>query len=423
MQEDKIACFRQRAPVVALNNVIPLLVIAIAIAVICYRLRLPYSIGLVVFGVLIGVVSTEVPALGHIAGETGGLFSTDVFFGILLPPLIYEAALHVDYVIMKSKVWLILALAFLGVIVSTLLTGFLVSEFTVMPLTLALLVGAILSPTDPVAVVALFKQAHVPAQLATIVESESLLNDAVGIVAFTIVLQIVSSGSFEFLSAIGDFLFLVLGGLCIGLAFAALAYFPHKYVEDSNIETTLSLILCYGSFYVAEALGASGIISTAVTGIVTGTLIIPRAMTAQVKETLFSFWSVVAYIANSVIFLSMGLIVNLSEVLQNLPLILIVFVFVTLARAAFVNFHYPLSRISPIATLPRSWYNTLTLAGVRGAIPIVLVLTLTTSVAPIAPAARDTIVSVVIGVALLSVTLQSVAAGWYIKRKFSGVSP
>ena len=395
---------------VSFNDVIILLVVAVAVAIVTYRLRIPYSIGLVVFGVVIGAVSLQIPSIGSVVGQTG-FFSTDTFFGILLPPLIYEAGLHVDYALLKSKLWLILALVFLGVIASTLVTGILVSQFTVIPLTLALLVGAILSPTDPVAVVALFRRAHVPAQLSTIVESESLLNDGVGIVIFTVMLNLIRSGAFAWLPAVGDFSLLVFGGLLVGLAFAALGLFSHKYIHDANIETALSLVMAFGSFHVAQAVGASGIISTAVTGIVTGTLIVPRAMTPAVRDALFSFWNVAAFIANSLIFLSMGLIVNLLDVLRNLPLILIVFGAVTLARALFIYSHYPLSRLTPIATFPLSSYNTLTLAGVRGAIPIALALTLSVSALPIAPAVQQTIVSVVIGVALLSVTLQSILAG------------
>jgi len=402
---------------VSFNDVIVLLVVAMAIAIVSYRLRMPYSIGLVLFGVLVGAVSLQVPSLAAVAGQTG-FFSSDTFFGIFLPPLIYEAALHVNYALLRSRLWLILAFAFLGVVVSTIVTGILVSAFTAIPLVFALLVGAILSPTDPVAVVDLFKRAHVPAQLSTIIESESLLNDAVGIVAFATILEVVRQGSFSIVGTLGSFSILVAGGLAMGLVFAALAYFPHKYVDDPNIETVFSLVMAYGSFHAAEAIGGSGIISVVVTGVVMGTWVIPRTMSKQVQDTLFSFWSVVAYIANSVIFLSMGLLVNLLDVLRNLPVILLVFAVVTLARASFIYFHLPLSGLSRVSRLPLTWYNTLTLAGVRGAIPIVLALTLSTTVLPIPPSIQTTVISVVIGVAILSATIQSAVAGWYVKRTF-----
>jgi Na+:H+ antiporter len=402
---------------VSFNDVILLLVVAITIAIVCYGLRVPYSIGLVLFGVLIGAASLYVPSLGGLAGQTG-LFSKDVFFGILLPPLVYEAAIHVNYSLLRSRVSLILAFAFLGVILSTVITGFLVSEFTTIPLIFALLVGAILSPTDPVAVFDLFKRVRVPAPLSTIIESESLLNDGVGIVVFLAILQVVGKGSVSVSVILGILSVSVLGGLATGVAFAAASYLPHKYVEDPNIETVFSLVMAYGSFHVAEAVGASGIISLAVTGIVMGTWVIPRTMEKQTKEALFSFWSVAAYISNSIIFLSMGLLVNLRVVFQNLPIILVVFCFVTLARASFIYFHLPLSRLPGVSKLPLTWYNTLTVAGVRGAIPVVLALTLSASALPIPEATVTTLVSVVIGVALLSTTVQSAVAGWYVNKTF-----
>ena len=402
---------------VSFDDVMVLLVIAVVIAIVTYRLKVPYSIGLVLFGVLIGALSLQIPSLRGITGKTG-LFSTETFFGILLPPLIYEAALHVNFALLRSRVWMILAFAFLGVVVSTLVTGLLVNISTAIPLASALLVGAILSPTDPVAVVDLFKRVHVPAQLSTIIESESLLNDAVGIVAFTTILQVLNQGNFEIASVVSSFAILVLLGLGTGVGFAALAYALHRFVDDPNIETVVSVVMAYGSFHVAQALGGSGILSTLVTGIMTGTWVIPRAMNNQVRDALFSFWSVIAYIVNSIIFLSMGLIVNLSNVLSNLPLILVVFGFVTIARASFIYSHIPLSGLPRISRLPLTWYNTLTLAGVRGAIPIVLALTLSATALPIPAATTTTIISVVIGVALLSVTFQSFIAGWYVKKHF-----
>jgi monovalent cation:H+ antiporter, CPA1 family len=404
--------------VVSFNEIIILLVVALAISIVSYRFKFPYSIGLVVFGVIVGTTTGLLPSLQGLTGPTA-IFSDQVFFGILLPPIIYEAAIHIDYRLLRRRVWLILALALLGVVVSTLLTGFLVSIFTAIPIALALLVGSILSPTDPIAVVDLFRRERVPEQLSTIVESESLLNDGTGVVIFTAVLSIVARGDFSPLSTIGEFALLTLGGLVVGLAFAAVAYALHRRIDDPNIETALSVVLAYGSFYVATALGASGIISVAVAGLATARWIVPRAMTRPVQRTLFSFWGVIVFIANSIIFLSLGLIVNLFAILQNLSIILMVLGFVTLARACFVYVHYPLSKTAGGSRLPFVWYDTLTLSGVRGAIPVVLALTLATSAATAIPGTMlGRIITVVTGVVLFSVTVQSAMAGWYVKRRF-----
>src|SRR5437870_4644188 len=173
-----------------------------------------------------------IPSLASVFRErAAGLFSSDIFFEILLPPLIYEAAIHVNYGLLRSRVWSILAFAFIGVILSTIITGLLMTSFTGTPFVFAILVGAILSPTDPVAVLSLVKRVKLPEQLSTIIESESIVNDAVGIVVFTSVLSIIGRGSFDLLPSFASFGYLVLGGLIIGMGFAALGYYIHRYID------------------------------------------------------------------------------------------------------------------------------------------------------------------------------------------------
>jgi len=404
------------------NEVTLLLVLAVAIAIISQRLRIPYTIALVAFGVVVGVLARGIPVFGEVAAAgRGGLFSQQVFFGILLPPLVYEAALHIDFRSMRVNVWTILFLTFVGVIVSTILTGYLFATLAAVPLVFALLLGAILSPTDPIAVVDLFKRIHVPEELSTIIESESLLNDAIGIVVFVAISQLISLGRFDLADTFGEFALLVFGGTALGLAVAGVAYLVHRRLDDPNIETAVSVITAYGSFNLALALGFSGIICTAIAGIAIGTWVVPRAMSQPVKQTLFSFWSVVVYIVNSLIFLSMGLLVDFSMVLRNLTAILLVLGLVTFARAVFVYASYPISRVrggGDRRRIPLSWYNTLTSAGVRGAIPVVLALTLSQSDLPIPADIKELVVSIVVGVALFSVTIQSVVSSWYIKKTF-----
>lgn len=400
-------------------EIIVLLVAAIAIAIVSNRLRFPYSISLVVFGLILGVATSVFPVLGRVSGQ-GGLFSEDVFFGVLLPPLIYEGALHVNFRSLRPRFGLVLFFTVCGVVVSTLLTGLLVSAFTGLSIVLAILLGAILSPTDPIGVVELFKRIKVPDQLSTIVETESLLNDGVGIVAFVAVSRMIQLGNFQLFISIQEFAFLTLGGLTLGLVFAGVAYFLHRHVDDPNIETAFSVVMAYGSFNVATTLGLSGIICTAVVGIATGTWVIPKALSEASRTTMLTFWNVIVYIVNSLVFLSMGLLIDLTQIFQILPLIVLVLGFLTLARAAFVYASLPLSRLlfRESTQMPLSWYNVLLLSGVRGAIPIVLALSLFQSTLPIPADTRGLIVSTVVGTALLSITIQNLAASWYVKSHF-----
>jgi CPA1 family monovalent cation:H+ antiporter len=399
--------------------IIVLLVIAVAIAIVSNRLRVPYSISLVVFGVVLSLAASLFPILGRVSGQ-GGLFSEDVFFGILLPPLIYEAALHINFRSLRSRLRLILFFTFIGVIVSTILTGLIVSALTGISIVFALLLGAILSPTDPIGVIELFKRTRVPEQLSITVEAESLLNDGVGIVVFVAVSQEIQLGNFQLIASIQEFAFLAGGGLGLGLLFGGLAYVLHRRVDDPNIETVLSVVMAYGSYNAATTLGVSGIICTAVVGIATGTWVMPKAISEASRTTLLSFWNVAVYIVNSLIFLSMGLLVDLIRVFQIIPLIAVVLIFLTLARVAFVYGSLPLSRLLSRESIgtPISWYNVLVLSGVRGAIPIVLALSLFQSSLPIPPDTKELIVSIVIGTAVLSITLQNVVASWYVKRTF-----
>jgi CPA1 family monovalent cation:H+ antiporter len=400
--------------------VIVLLVIAVAIAIVSNRLRFPYSISLVFFGLLLSLATSRFPILGQVSGQ-GGLFSQDVFFGVFLPPLIYEGALHINFKSLRSRLWLILFFTFIGVIVSTLLTGLIVSALTGISIVFSLLVGAILSPTDTIGVIELFKRIRVPEQLSTIVEAESLLNDGVGVVVFVAVSQMIQLGNFQFLVSFQEFVFLAGGGLGLGLIFAGLAYVLHRRVDDPNIETVLSVVMAYGSFNAATTLGVSGIICTAVVGIATGTWVMPRAVSEASRTTLLNFWNVAVYIVNSLIFLSMGLLVDLVRVFQIVPLIAVVLIFLTLARITFVYGSLPLSRESP--RTPTSWYNVLVLSGVRGAIPIVLALSLFESNLPIPADTKELIVSTVIGTAVLSITLQNLATSWYVRRTFKNNRP
>ncbi len=404
--------------------IIVLLVIAVAIAIISNRLRFPYSISLVVFGLLLSLAASLFPIVGQVSGQSE-LFSQDVFFGILLPPLIYEGALRINFRSLRSRLRLILFFTFIGVIVSTILTGLIVSALTGISIVLALLLGAILSPTDPIGVIELFKRTRVPEQLSSMIEAESLLNDGVGVVVFVAVSQMIQLGNFQLLVSIQEFVFLVGGGLGLGLLFAALAYVVHRRVDDPNIETVLSVVMAYGSFNVATTLGVSGIICTTVVGISTGTWVMPRAVSEASKATLLNFWNVAVYIVNSLIFLSMGLLVDLMRVFQIIPLIAVVLIFLTLARVAFVYGSLPLSRLDAreLPRTPVSWYNVLVLSGVRGAIPIVLALSLFQSNLPIPPDTKELIVSTVIGTAVLSITLQNLVATWYVKRTFKDNQP
>jgi monovalent cation:H+ antiporter, CPA1 family len=405
-----------------MTSIFPLLVLLLAsivVVVVAARLRVPYTIGLVVLGVVIGWL-TQVTPLPSFTSDAKGLLTPTLFFDILLPPIVFEAAIHIDFRLLRKQAPLILSLVFVGVIFTTLFTGFLVSELAAIPLVAALLLAAILSPTDPIAVVQLFRRLRVPAELSTIVETESLLNDGTGVVLFVVLLGVVATGSVAVTPAILQFLWLSGGGVALGLAVAAGAYVLHRYLDDPSVETALTVVVAYGTYLLATGIGTSGIVATAVAGIGVGAWAAPRAMQPNVREAVTSFWQVVVYIVNSLVFVAMGLVLEVTAIVDYIPLILLVFAALFAGRALFVYAHYPLAKARGRAdhVLPGPWYGVITLAGVRGVIPVVLALSLYTTATDLAPSTVRTIVSVVLGVAILSIIANNIAEEWYVRRHF-----
>ncbi len=410
---------RYSVAMIAIEPYLLLLLAAIIIVIISTRFHFPYTVALVVLGALLGLAA-EWTGLRGVIGGASNVLTPDLFFYILLPPIIFEAALHVNFRKLRARAPLILSLVFFGVLFTAFFTGLVVSYLLAIPLALALLLSAILSPTDPISVIDLLHRLKVPEELSTIVESESLLNDAVGVILFVVVLQYIESGVFEPLFSAVDFLWVAGAGVGVGVLAAIAVYVLHRHLDDPAVETALSVVVAYGSFLLAQDIGASGIAATAIAGIAVGTWVAPRAMRPEVRLTLTTFWKVVVYISTSVIFLSMGLIFAISNVLQYLDIVVIVLVALFVGRALFVYAHRPLARIlrGPEAQLPRSWYGVVTLAGVRGAIPVALSFSLLTASTSLTGKNVSMIISVVIGVAIFSVIIGNLISGWYVEEHF-----
>lgn len=400
---------------VDITPLLALLVLAVLVVIGARRLRVPYTIALVALGFAIGIFGT-VTGFHPLTSSVESLLTPGLFFNLILPPIIFEAAVQVNYRLLRRRASLILFLVFVGVLFTTVFTGVLVAYLTVLPIAAALLLAAILSPTDPIAIVDLFRRLHVPEELATIVESESLLNDAIGVILFVVLLQVLTTGSADATGALIQFGQLTVGGIGIGLLVGGLVFLLHRELHDAAVETALSVVAAYGSFLLAESIGASGIIACAFSGIAVGTWVAPRAMEPDVRHSLRIFWSVVVYIANSIVFLAMGLLFALYEPLKYVVLILIVTVVMTFGRAAFAYVPRYLTRRR--YRLPSAWYNVIAISGIRGAIPVVLALSLLSTSTGLAPSTVDTIISTTFGVAIVSIVAGNLFADWYVKQAF-----
>jgi monovalent cation:H+ antiporter, CPA1 family len=364
---------------------IGLLLIASLVGIATSRLRLPYTVGLVLIGLALSL-----------RGQEPIDISPQIFLGLLVPPLIFEAAFHLKAKDLLKDLGSILALAIPGVLITTFLVGGVVAWGTGFPLSIALVFGALVAATDPVAVVALFRTLGVPKRLTVLLEGESLFNDGTAIVVFNLMIVIAVSGQFDLVSSILDFVVVSGGGLVIGFILGALISRMIAFIDDALIETTLTTVLAFGSYIVAEQFHVSGVLAVVAAGLVSGN-IGPRGMSPSSRILLFNFWDYAAFLANSVVFLLIGLQINLRVLVADWQVIAWAIGAVLVARAVGV---YGLLSLRKGISLP--YKNVLYWGGLRGAISLALALSLPATLGT----ARDEIQTMAFGVVLFTLLVQ-----------------
>ncbi|MGE3268474.1 MAG: Na+/H+ antiporter [Chloroflexota bacterium] len=379
--------------------VIELLLIVSVVALAVRRYRLPYTVALVLVGL---VLTVQQPLEFNLTPE--------LILALFVPPLVFEAAFHLSAMELRRNLVAVLALAVPGVVVTTLIVGGVVSWFTAVSLPLALVFGALIAATDPVAVVALFRAFGVPKRLSVLVEGESLLNDGTAIVVFSLVLAAAQTGHFNLAEGLFEFVRVAAVGLFIGAGLGWLVSFVIARVDDYLIETTLTTILAFGSYLLAERVHASGVLAVVAAGLVAGN-IGPRGMSPTTRIVLFNFWEYVAFLANSLIFLLIGLQVNLPALVAAWESILVAIVAVLVARVIVVyGFGALVNRF--VAPLSLSWLHVMSWGGLRGAISLALVLSLPLDPGP----ERDSLLAMSFGVVLFTLLVQGTTMGALLKR-------
>ncbi len=341
--------------------VIAMLFVAVLVGIVAHRLRVPYTVGLVLIGLLLALSS---PVDVNI--------SPNLILALLVPPLIFEAAFHLNFNDLRYNLAPILALAVPGVILTTLIVGGIVAWGTGLVLPVALVFGALVSATDPVSVVSLFRAMSVPKRLQVLLEGESLFNDGTAIVVFDLVVTAAIAGAADFnlLLSLIDFVRVAGGGLVVGILLGTAVSQLISRIDDYLIETTLTSVLAYGAYLIAEILGVSGVLAVVAAGLVNGN-IGPRGMSPTTRIVVFNFWEYAAFLANSFIFLLIGLQIELTILFENWELILWAIFAILVARAISV---YGLSRIE--REIPTKWQHILYWGGLRGAISLALALSL-----------------------------------------------
>ncbi len=381
-----------------------LLFVSALVAMLSRRLHLPYTVGLVLAGMAL--------YLFHI--HLKWHLSKDLIFSVFLPPLVFEAALFINWEKFKRDFPVIAVLATIGVVLAATVTAVGMHYALDWDWGSAILFGVLIAATDPVSVIATFKEAGVQGRLKLLIEAESLLNDGTAAVAFVAVLAIVTGDHQSSMTMAGHLFATILGALAVGALVGVCLMFLAGRTPDYLVELSFTVLAAYGSFFVAEHFHFSGVLATLTAGLVVGNYRSSGSITQAGRHALGPFWEFAAFIANSLIFLLIGA----QEAQQHfsgilLPL-LVAIALVTVGRAVAI---YPLCalfagsrlRIKPAHQHMLFW------GGLRGALALALALAL-----PYELPNRDAIITVTFAVVAFSVFAQGSTMRVFASRLADG---
>ena len=367
-----------------------LLFVSALVAMLMRRLRLPYTVGLVLAGM--GLYFARVNLDLHL--------SKDLIFSVFLPPLVFEAALYIRWSDFKKDLPLVTLLATLGVLLAATVTAAGMHYALGWNWGSAILFGVLIAATDPVSVIATFKEAGVRGRLRLLIEAESLLNDGTAAVAFVAALGVRAGEHPELLSLCGSLILTIGGGALVG----ALAGWGFMLLagrtSDHLVEITFTTLAAYGSFYVAEQYHLSGVLAALTAGLVVGNYRTPKSVSEAGTHALEIFWEYVAFIANSLIFLLIGA-QEAQEHFSGLWVpVLVAIALVTLGRAVAI---YPVCLLFSHSRLKvdQRDQHILFWGGLRGALALALALALPSDLPH-----RDALITLTFAVVAFSVFAQ-----------------
>lgn len=400
------------------GGIIGLLLVAAAVMALSKKLKIPFTVLLVVVGASISFIAEtfadqNIAVLNMLQGLS---LSPDLILYVFLPTLIFESAFNLNARQLWQNIVPILTLAVPGLLLSTGVIAGVLLLATSIPLLPALLLGAILSATDPVAVIALFKQLGAPKRLTILVEGESLFNDATAIVLASILIAAISmdagAHNTDGVSAVLEFLAVFLGGLVVGWVLGvATATLLGMVRADVYIETTLTTILAYTSFLVAEQIfHVSGVVAVVAAGLTLGSWGRIK-ISPSVRQYIDHFWEYMSFVATALIFLMVGMRVNLDELIASSNVLPWVVFGMLLSRAIVVYGMIPLSNKLPGREPTNRAYQTVMYwGGLRGAIALAIVLSIPKF------EYSELFIALVMGAVLFTLIVQGLSIEWLVAR-------
>ena len=377
-----------------------LLLIAAVVAMLTRRLRLPYSVGLVAAGAFLAFLPFS-PKVS---------LTKDLIFTALLPPLLFEAAFYIPWNQLRRDFSVIAVLATFGVVLSACVTSLGMRYLAHWQWLSAFVFGALIAATDPVSVIATFKEAKAKGRLLLLIEAESLFNDGTAAVAFGVVVALASGQQLSSVVITAMLLKTICGGILCGASVALGALLLAGRTDDHLVEITFTTVAAYGSFLLADQFGLSGVLATITAGLVMGNFKSFGTISERGKEAVHAFWDYAAFVANSLVFLLIGM----HEAHQNFAVIwlpaVIAIALVTLGRAVAI---YPCCFLFSRSGLRinTKHQHVLFWGGLRGALALALALGLPSEVPQ-----REEMITISFAVVAFSIFVQGLTIAPFLRR-------
>lgn len=384
----------------ALNDIGWLLVTAAIVAMVARRARVPYAVGLVIAGAALAAAGLA-PQLR---------LSRELVYLVFLPPLVFEAALYLDWRELRRDLVVIGVLATVGVLIAATITAAGMHYLAGWPLATAACFGALIAATDPVSVIATFKEAGVRGRLRMLVEAESLFNDATAAILFGVALAF-AAGTMDGPVSIGASLVMSIGGgIAAGALIAWIAVLFTRHTDDHLIEVTITTVAAYASFLLAERFHGSGVLASLTAGLIMGNVAMRGAVSENGRAAVTAFWDYAAFLVNSFVFLLIGVQITREHIASLALEAGIAIALVLVARAATI---YPLSALFARTPLRVSapHQHMLFWGGLRGALALALALGLPESLPQ-----RDHVVTITFAVAAFSIIVQGTTTPMLLRR-------